>query len=111
VWLPKGYWGDRLGAALSQLLGGLVEDTSQIGQKRGAGFFVFQATDKNHQNERPRSKDKRRIVVDFGDFPGFVSDTSVRWESGGNAFVEMLALEDLDHLLGMACVGSLIFGD
>lgn len=92
-------------------LDGLEEQVSDIGHEGGAVFEVGKATDKDREDERAGSVDDGGVVVNLGDFAGFVGDFGARRKAGGNPFIEFLALEDGEHLLRSVRAGGGVVGD
>ena len=81
------------------LLHGLEEQAGDIGHERGTIFDVGEAADKDHEDKRTGSENNGGIVVDLGDFAGFVGHFGSGRKAGGDPFVESLALQDGEHLL------------
>jgi hypothetical protein len=79
-------------------LGSLVNATGDVGHERGGVFFIGEAADKDDQEEWLWCEDDGGVVMNFGYLAGLVGDGRPSGQAGGDAFVEMLALEDFDHL-------------
>src|SRR6185436_1489553 len=58
-----------------------------------------------------RWKDDGRVVVDAGDVAGLVRHRDARGEAGGDLLVELLRLEDVDHLFRARLGERLAVGD
>ena len=72
----------RRGAGRASL-DGLEEQAGDIGHHGGAVFDVGKAADKDHEDKRAESVDDGGIVVNLGDFAGFMGDFGTGRKAGG----------------------------
>src|SRR5260370_21673822 len=93
------------------LLGRLVNPAGDLSHEGGAVFGLRQAAHQNHQDERARGIDNRRVVVDLGELSRLMSHSRSWRNTGGNGLVELLAGENVNHLTRRITVHRLAFGD
>ena len=111
-WLPRNIDREAQNApGGTRLQGGLVKEPGDVGHEERAAFGVGEATGEDDEDERAGSEDDGGIMMNFGDFAGLVGYACAGRQAGGDAFVEMLALEDFEHLAGGIGIDGFAFGD
>lgn len=84
---------------VTALLGGLIKFARDVGHQRRANLGVGDSSHENYQHKRPRRKYDRGVVMNLGDLAGFVGHADTRRQPSGNALVELLPLQNFNHLL------------
>src|SRR5262245_8469885 len=91
----------------------LVHHARNVGDQPGAAFLFGDASGQydEHVSFAARGVDDGRVVVVFGDVTGLVGHARRGGQSGGDAVVEALRREDLDHPLAGSAVQEFVLGD
>src|SRR5262245_60251369 len=91
----------------------LVHHARNIGDQFGAAFLFGDAFGQHDDHVRfaARCVYDSRVVVMFGDVTGLVGNARRGGQPGGDAIVEALRREYLDHLLANATVQEFVLGD